>query len=158
MIYSDPLPWKNRPVDIFNSPSYTDEDWREPPSIPPGLAPGNEYIYSLAQQPKCIERSPGHLQRWWTTDNRAQGVSRVHMDQINQAQRQPETTPSRRSMANSMESLSSPPSGYTGSSIGAIGSERSSKKAANAACSANTEGMTHLLKVEYIFTKHRRGT
>lgn len=143
---SDPLPWKDRPVDIYN-PRYNDPDWREPPSFPPGLAQGNEYIYSLAQQPKPNGRPIEELQRWWTADNRAQGLSRIHMDQINEAQCQPTTTPTRRSKANSTESLSSPPSGRTGSSFAAIGSERSSRKASTVGSSVDSEGMTHLLKV-----------
>ena len=143
---SDPLPWKDRPVDIYN-PRYNDPDWRQPPSFPPGLAQGNEYIYSLAQQSKPNGRPIDELQRWWTTDNRAQGLSRIHMDQINEAQYQPTTTPTRRNKADSMESLSSPPSGRTGSSFAAIGSERSSKRASTVGSSVDSEGMTHLLKV-----------
>lgn len=143
---SDPLPWKDRPVDIFN-PRYNDPDWREPPSFPPGLAQGNEYIYSLAQQSKPVGRPIEELQRWWTTDNRAQGLSRIHLDQINEAQGKPTTTPTRPSEASSIESFSSPPSGRTGSSFAAIGSERSSRKASIAESSVDSEGMTHLLKV-----------
>ena len=143
---SEPLPWKDRPVDIFN-PRSNNQDWREAPSFPPGLAQGNEYIYSLVQQPKPVERSLDDLQQWWTTDNRAQHLSRMHNDQINEAQRKVTMTPNRRGVGNPMEPLSTPPSGRTESSIPAIGSERSSMKAANAGSSINSEGMTQLLKV-----------
>lgn len=71
-------------VDIFNPYHQGGQDFREPPSFPPGLAQGNEYIYRLAQQPKRAERSLDELERWWRTDNRAKGVSRAHMDLINQ--------------------------------------------------------------------------
>ncbi|KAL8783718.1 MAG: hypothetical protein Q9195_009303 [Heterodermia aff. obscurata] len=146
---SEPLPWKDRPVDIFN-PLYNNQDWREAPSFPPGLAQGNEYIYSLAQQPKPVERSLDDLQRWWTTDNRAQHLSLMHIDQINEAQRKLHMTPSRRGIGNPMEPLNTPPSGRTESSMPAIGSERSSMKAASAGSSINSEGMAQLLKAALI--------
>ena len=100
---SEPLPWKDRPVDIY-TPNF--QNGRDPPSFPPGLADGNEYIYRLAQPPKPVERSLDELQRWWTTDTRAQGLSRVHLEQINQAQRHPTTTPTRRSTTTTMYVLS----------------------------------------------------
>ena len=94
------------------------------------------------------------LQQWWTTDNRAQYLSRMHIDQINDAQRSVHMTPNRRGMGISMETVASPPSGRTESSMPAIGSERSSKKAASTGSSVNSEGMTHLLKVGNRISDH----
>ena len=100
---SEPLPWKDRPVDIY-TPNI--QNGRDPPSFPPGLANGNEYMYRLAQPPRPVERSLDELQRWWTTDTRAQGLSHAHLDQINQAQRYPTTTPTRRSTTTTLYVLS----------------------------------------------------
>ena len=100
---SEPLPWKDRPVDIY-TPNI--QNGRDPSFFPPGLANGNEYMYRLVQPPKPVERSLDELQRWWTTDTRAQGLSHAHLDQINQAQRHPTTTPTRRSTTTTMYVLS----------------------------------------------------
>ena len=124
---SDPLPWKDRPVDIYNPTRYNDEGHHVLPAFPPGLATGNEYIYSLAQQPKPTERSMDALERWWNTDARAEHLSQAQLDHYDQVQQQSIITPNRRSMTSSFDSLSSPSITRTGSGMAPIGYERSAQ-------------------------------
>ena len=123
---SEPMEWHDRPVQIFNSPTaYTFEE-SHAPQLPPGLCPGNDYIYSLAQQPKPAARSLEDVEAWWNNDTRAQGIPRANLNELADA-RFAKDPPGHRSTTDSFGSITSPASTKTGSSIAPIGSERSAK-------------------------------
>ena len=140
---SEPEVYAQRLVPIFNSPTaYTFEDSRantieDPPSVsgedsrapsfPPGLCPGNEYIYSLAEEFKPVPRHlKNDVEEWWTKDTRAQGIPRTTLNELANA-RFAKDPPGHWDTSASFGSTTSPTSTRTGSSIAPIGSERSSK-------------------------------
>ena len=148
---SEPLPWHHRPVSIFNSPTaYTFDKLQEheqhgPPSFPPGLCPGNEYIYSLAQQPKRVERSMEELEAWWHNDTRAQGIPRATLNELSDA-RYAKDPPGYRRSTDSYSTITSPISAKTGSPIAAIGAERAARSNRSTNSSAPSNDIDDMLK------------
>ena len=148
---SDPLPWHNRPVSIFNSPTaYTFDETQEReyhalPSFPPGLCPGNEYIYSLAQPPKRVERSTEELEAWWHNDARAQGIPRATLNELSDA-RYSKDPPGYRRSTDSFSTVASPISAKTGSPIAAIGAERAAKSSRSTNSNAPSNDIDDMLK------------
>ena len=76
---SDPLPWKDRPVDVYNLSSPVDTDsnfarpggWPTSQLLPPGLhPPENAYIWSLVPKPKASGRSFEDAEKWFRADAR----------------------------------------------------------------------------------------
>ena len=75
---SDPLPWKDRPVDVYNMASPVDTDanfarpggWPASQLPPPGLYPENAYIWSLVPKPKPAGRSFEGADKWFRQDGR----------------------------------------------------------------------------------------
>ena len=81
---SDPLPWKDRPVDVYNLSSPVDADsnfvrpggWPTSQLLPPGLhPPENAYIWSLVPKPKPSGRSFEDAETWFRLD--ARGTKRI---------------------------------------------------------------------------------
>ncbi|KAL8731248.1 MAG: hypothetical protein Q9181_004348 [Wetmoreana brouardii] len=86
---SDPLPWKNRPVDIYNMVP--------PASVPPGFSDndralaavagnaglqGNAYIQSLVPQTRSSEQRLKNTEAWWHYDGRGQEPVRAYLEQV----------------------------------------------------------------------------
>ena len=86
---SDPLPWRDRPVDVYNraSPVETDssftrpEGWSTSQLPPPGLYPENAYVWSLVPKPKPAGSSLEEVEKWFHTDARGlDGLGAYLMD------------------------------------------------------------------------------
>ena len=123
---SEPLEPLHSPSEVFNSPpAYTLEE-AHAPQFPPGLLPGNDYIYSLAQQPKPAARSLDEVEAWWRNDTRAQGIPRAALNELADA-RFAKDPPGYRDTPDRAGSMATPTSTRTGSSIAPIGSERLAK-------------------------------
>ncbi|KAL8823650.1 MAG: hypothetical protein Q9191_005664 [Dirinaria sp. TL-2023a] len=148
---SDPLPWHNRPVSIFNSPTaYTfdetqEQEYHARPTFPPGLCPGNEYIHSLTQPPKRVERSTEELEAWWHNDTRAHGIPRATLNELSDACYSKEPPGYRRS-TDSFSTITSPISAKTCSPIAAIGAERAAKSNLSANSTATSNDIDDMLK------------
>ncbi|KAL8699603.1 MAG: hypothetical protein Q9201_005917 [Fulgogasparrea decipioides] len=86
---SDPLPWKNRPVDIYNMVP--------PASVPPGFGgndralavvagnaglQGNAYIQSLVPQTRSSEQRLKDTEAWWHYDGRGQEPVRAYLEHV----------------------------------------------------------------------------
>jgi len=123
---SEPIEWQERTAPIFTSPTACSFEESQAPQFPPGLSAGNEYIYSLAQPPKPATRSLADVEAWWNNDTRAQGVHRAAMTELDNALFTKDP-PGHRTTSDSFESMTSPASHKTGSSMAPIGSERSAK-------------------------------
>lgn len=132
---SDPLPWHNRP----------EHEYHAPPSFPPGLCPGNEYIYSLAQPPKRVERSTEELEAWWHNDTRAHGIPRATLNELSDA-RYSKDPPGYGRSTGSFSTVTSPISAKTGSPIAAIGAERAAKSTRSTTSTAPSNDIDEMLK------------
>lgn len=96
---SEPLPWKDRPVDIYSMPPPT-------PVVPQSKAheraaateakqgemDGNEYIRSLLTNRESAEERLKNSEAWWTHDGRGQEQVRAYLEQVTEQHRQHQST------------------------------------------------------------------
>ncbi|KAL8817733.1 MAG: hypothetical protein Q9223_003493 [Gallowayella weberi] len=83
---SDPLPWKDRRVDIYNMepagstpPRFTDG---RPPVAQVSEFGGNAYIRALVKQPYPAEERQKETDAWWFHDGRGQEYVRKYLEQV----------------------------------------------------------------------------
>ena len=92
---SDPLPWKNRPVDVYNMASPADTNasfarpggWPTSQLPPPGLYAENAYIWSLVPKPKPAGRSFEDAEKWFRHDARALDGLEAYLEEAIASQR-----------------------------------------------------------------------
>lgn len=86
---SEPLPWKNRPVDIYNmkppAPVVPHLPVHERPATITAAESeldGNAYIRSLISNPESAEERLKNSEAWWNHDGRGQEQMRAYLEQV----------------------------------------------------------------------------
>ncbi|KAI4161723.1 MAG: hypothetical protein L6R39_000016 [Caloplaca ligustica] len=86
---SEPLPWKDRPVDIYTmmppTPMVSQFNVREraaPAAADPAEMDGNAYIRSLISNRESAEDRLQHSEAWWNRDGRGQEQVRAYLERV----------------------------------------------------------------------------
>ncbi|KAI4091330.1 MAG: hypothetical protein LQ344_004189 [Seirophora lacunosa] len=86
---SEPLPWKNRPVDIYNmlppeaTPPHVSGRERAAAAALEGCEmDGNAYIRSLLSDPDSAEQRRRNVEMWWKYDGRGQDQVRAYLEHV----------------------------------------------------------------------------
>ncbi|KAL8835055.1 MAG: hypothetical protein Q9170_003484 [Blastenia crenularia] len=87
---SEPLPWKNRPVDIYNMasptpvlPHHHSNEQASTATTESGEFDGNAYIRSLiSSRPQSAAERLQSSEVWWSYDGRGQEQTRAYLDQV----------------------------------------------------------------------------
>ncbi|KAL8683424.1 MAG: hypothetical protein Q9186_000577 [Xanthomendoza sp. 1 TL-2023] len=104
---SDPLPWKDRRVDIYNmvppasiAPRFTGN---RPPVAQISEFGGNAYIRSLVEQPSSAAERQKETDAWWYHDGRGQEYVRRYLEQVAAEHRMMKSMQDYESMKRSLE-------------------------------------------------------
>ncbi|KAL8904668.1 MAG: hypothetical protein Q9207_003118 [Kuettlingeria erythrocarpa] len=109
---SEPLPWKDRPVDIYSMPPPTPvvqkDDAHEPAAAAAnetqqGAMDGNEYIRSLLIKRESAEQRLKNSETWWSHDGRGQDQVRAYLDQVTEQHKQHQSTPEYHNIRKALE-------------------------------------------------------
>ncbi|KAL8719540.1 MAG: hypothetical protein Q9225_003461 [Loekoesia sp. 1 TL-2023] len=86
---SEPLPWKNRPVDIYNmlppasvAPRLHSNEQVSATMANNGEFDGNAYIRSLISEREPAEQRLKSTEAWWKYDGRGQEQARAYLEQV----------------------------------------------------------------------------
>lgn len=86
---SEPLPWKDRRVDIYNmvppgftGPRFIGGERPVAASAQPAEFGGNAYIRSLVEQPSWADERQQGTEAWWYHDGRGQEHVRAYLEQV----------------------------------------------------------------------------
>ncbi len=107
---SEPLPWKDRPVDIYSMPPPTpvvpkdDADEQAAANeTHQGAMDGNEYIRSLLIQRESAEQRLKNSETWWSHDGRGQDQVRAYLDQVTEQHKQHQSNPEYQNIRKALE-------------------------------------------------------
>lgn len=107
---SEPLPWKDRPVDIYSMPPPTPilskDDAQEQAAAnetQQGAMDGNEYIRSLLIKRESAEQRLKNSETWWSHDGRGQDQVRAYLDQVTEQHKQHQSTPEYQNIRKALE-------------------------------------------------------
>ena len=125
---SDPLPWKNRPVDVYDMTSPVDTNasfarpggWPTSQLPPPGLYPENAYIWSLVPKPKPAGRSFEEAEKWFRKDARGLGGLEAYLEETTASQRSVKNLIVQRDMEKMSERRTSESSKWSGTSASTL--------------------------------------
>ncbi|KAI4132558.1 MAG: hypothetical protein LQ338_000657 [Usnochroma carphineum] len=86
---SEPLPWKNRPVDIYNMvpptpvvPHSNVHERAAAAAVNQDKRDGNAYIRSLLSHPESAEQRLKSTEAWWNHDGRGQEQVRAYLERV----------------------------------------------------------------------------
>ncbi|KAL8917365.1 MAG: hypothetical protein Q9208_007983 [Pyrenodesmia sp. 3 TL-2023] len=96
---SEPLPWKDRPVDIYSMPPPTPvvsqskaHERVAATEVKQGQMDGNDYIRSLLTNRESAEERLKDSETWWSHDGRGQDQVRTYLEQVTDQHRQQQST------------------------------------------------------------------